>query len=71
MLNQQQVDAITKRYPEGKQKSALLPVLHLAQRDNGGWLSVEVMDAMDLTGRIHSGARFRYATTPCRVCSGD
>lgn len=32
------------RYPEGKQKSALLPVLHLAQEENGGWLSVEAMD---------------------------
>ena len=31
------------RYPEGKQKSALLPVLHVAQ-DQWGWLSSEVMD---------------------------
>lgn len=31
-------------YPEGKQKSALLPVLHLAQNEFGGWLSVPVMD---------------------------
>lgn len=33
-----------ERYPDGKQKSALLPVLHLAQEDNGGWLSVDAMD---------------------------
>lgn len=32
------------RYPEGKQKSALLPLLHLAQETFGGWLSVETMD---------------------------
>lgn len=32
------------RYPEGKQKSALLPVLHLAQESFGGWLSPETMD---------------------------
>ena len=32
------------RYPEGKQKSALLPVLHLAQSEFGGWLSTPVMD---------------------------
>lgn len=32
------------RYPEGKQKSAILPVLHLAQAEFGGWLSVPVMD---------------------------
>ena len=38
------VNKIIKRYPEGKQKSALLPVLHLAQAEFGGWLSTEVMD---------------------------
>ena len=38
------VHRIIKRYPEGKQKSALLPVLHLAQAEFDGWLSSEVMD---------------------------
>jgi len=31
-------------YPEGRQKSALLPVLHIAQEELGGFLSVDVMD---------------------------
>jgi NADH-quinone oxidoreductase subunit E len=35
---------IMSRYPQGKQKSALLPLLHLAQEENNGWLSVEAMD---------------------------
>jgi NADH-quinone oxidoreductase subunit E len=35
---------LVARYPEGKQKSALLPVLHLAQDSFGGWLSSETMD---------------------------
>ena len=35
---------IIARYPEGKQKSALLPLLHLAQQEFGGWLSVETMN---------------------------
>lgn len=35
---------LVSRYPEGKQKSALLPVLHLAQDSFGGWLSSESMD---------------------------
>ena len=35
---------IVTRYPEGKQQSALIPLLHLAQEENGGWLSVEAMD---------------------------
>lgn len=40
----QKVQQIINRYPEGKQKSALLPVLHLAQQQFGGWLDVPVMD---------------------------
>ncbi len=35
---------IITRYPEGKQKSALLPLLHLAQDEFGGWLDAPVMD---------------------------
>ncbi|MFL9481260.1 NADH-quinone oxidoreductase subunit NuoE [Chitinophagaceae bacterium LWZ2-11] len=35
---------LVARYPEGKQKSALLPVLHLAQESFGGWLSADTMD---------------------------
>ena len=39
-----QVARIIKRYPEGKQKSALLPVLHIAQQTFDGWLDIPVMD---------------------------
>lgn len=39
-----EVQDIVARYPQGKQKSALLPVLHLAQQEFGGWLDVPVMD---------------------------
>ncbi len=38
------VNEIVSRYPQGKQKSALLPVLHLAQQQFNGWLDVPVMD---------------------------
>jgi len=38
------VKEIIARYPDGRQKSALLPVLHMAQEEGGGWLSVEAMD---------------------------
>jgi NADH-quinone oxidoreductase subunit E len=38
------VAEIIARYPEGKQKSALIPLLHLAQEEFGGWLDVPVMD---------------------------
>lgn len=40
----QEVNRIINFYPEGKQKSAVIPVLHLAQQEFGGWLSTETMD---------------------------
>ena len=39
-----EVQSIVDLYPQGKQKSALIPVLHLAQEEFGGWLSTETMD---------------------------
>src|SRR3984893_12303596 len=36
-------DDIVSRYPAGKQKSALLPILHLVQAEHG-WLSSKAMD---------------------------
>ncbi len=45
-FSQQKLDEVKKivaRYPQGKQKSALLAVLHMAQ-DEFGWLSTETMD---------------------------
>ena len=38
------VNEIIARYPEGKQKSAILPILHLAQQQGSGWLDVPSMD---------------------------
>jgi NADH-quinone oxidoreductase subunit E len=31
-------------YPEGRQKSAILPILHIAQAEFGGWVSPQVQD---------------------------
>src|SRR4249920_88267 len=42
--NLKEVERIKNFYPSGKQKSALLPVLHIAQEEFGGWLDVPVMD---------------------------
>jgi len=42
--NLDKVNELIERYPEGKQKSALLPILHLAQQEFGGWLNVDAMD---------------------------
>jgi NADH-quinone oxidoreductase subunit E len=38
------VKTIISHYPPEKIKSALLPVLHVAQAEFGGWLSPETMD---------------------------
>jgi len=38
------VQEIINRYPEGKHKSAVIPLLHMAQEEFGGWLSSESMD---------------------------
>ncbi len=38
------VNKIIGRYPEGKQKSAVIPILHIAQAEFNGWLSAPVMD---------------------------
>lgn len=40
----EKVRQLVKRYPEGQQKSAILPVLHMAQEENGGFLTVDAMD---------------------------
>lgn len=40
----EKVREVISHYPEGKQKSALIPVLHIAQEESGGWLSVGLMD---------------------------
>ncbi len=39
-----QIDALAARYPEGKQKSALIPVLHLIQEQGTLSLTIEQMD---------------------------
>jgi NADH-quinone oxidoreductase subunit E len=39
-----EVHELISHYPQGKQKSALLPILHVAQDEFGGWLDVPVMD---------------------------
>lgn len=38
-----QFDEMVKRYPQGRQKSALLPILHAVQAEYG-WLSPNAMD---------------------------
>ena len=57
-----QVDEMISHYPEGKQKSALLPLLHFVQRENGGWLSAEAMDYTAELLKISSIEVYEVAT---------
>lgn len=41
-----EIDAWLKKYPPDRKRSALLYALRLVQEQNGGWLSVELMDAV-------------------------
>src|SRR6195952_2067079 len=57
-----EVSKIIARYPEGKQKSALLPLLHLAQETFGGWLSADTMDYVASLLRIEPIEVYEVAT---------
>lgn len=56
------VQEIIKRYPEGKHKSALLPVLHLAQAEFDGWLSDDVMNYVASVLQLNPIEVFEVAT---------
>lgn len=56
------VKEIIARYPDGKQKSALIPVLHLAQESFGGWLSADTMDYVASLLRIEPIEVYEVAT---------
>jgi NADH-quinone oxidoreductase subunit E len=57
-----EVSKIIARYPEGKQKSALLPLLHLAQETFGGWLSAETMNYVATLLKIEPIEVYEVAT---------
>lgn len=42
--NQAKIKDIFNKYPKGREKSAVLPLLDLAQRQNGGYLTVDVIE---------------------------
>jgi len=54
-------DEIKSRYPEGKQKSALLPILHEVQAELG-WLPVPAMDKVAAFLQIESIEVYEVAT---------
>ncbi len=60
--NLEKTHKIISRYPEGKQKSALIPILHLAQKEFGGWLDAPVMDYVASLLRISPIEVYEVAT---------
>ncbi|MCB1826975.1 MAG: NADH-quinone oxidoreductase subunit NuoE [Coxiellaceae bacterium] len=57
-----EIDKWVKKFPEGRQQSALLPALRFAQEDNGGWLSEAVIKAVAEYLNIPEIAAFEAAT---------
>lgn len=43
---QQELDEWVARFPEGRERSAVISGLRLAQHENGGYLTPEIMDAV-------------------------
>mgnify|MGYP001493707880 CR=1 FL=1 len=79
--HQEQVGKILARYPAARRASAIIPLLHLAQDQHGGWLPRAVLDHVaDLVGvapiRVYEVASFydMFNTKPTakvqgRVCT--
>lgn len=44
--NMEKAKAFIARYPEGRQRSAVMPLLDLAQRQSGGWLPDGAVDVI-------------------------
>jgi NADH dehydrogenase (ubiquinone) flavoprotein 2 len=42
--NLERARAFIAKYPEGRHASAVMPLLDLAQRQNGGWLTLQALD---------------------------
>lgn len=61
--NQGRIQAILGMYPEGHKRAAVIPLLDLAQRQNGGWLPISAMnrvaDLLDMPRmRVYEVATF-------------
>lgn len=57
-----QIQELVKRYPIGKQKSALIPALHLIQEAGNNSLTIEQMDALAVVLEIQAIEVYEVAT---------
>lgn len=60
--NLEQAKAIIAKYPSGKQQSALMPLLTLAQQQNANWLPVAAMDYVAALLEIPAMRAYEVAT---------
>ena len=44
--NLEEAQKIIKNYPDGKQQSAVMPLLYLAQKQNNNWIPLAAMKYM-------------------------
>lgn len=52
--NMEQATAIIKKYPEANKRSAIMPLLYLAQQQNNNWIPLSAMDYIaELLGVAH------------------
>lgn len=58
----EQFNQLMGKYPEGRSKSAILAILHEAQAQNNGWLSVNVMDEVARIMKIKPIEVYEVAT---------
>jgi NADH-quinone oxidoreductase subunit E len=42
----QKIEELVSHYPKDRQKSAIIPILHIVQEENAGWLSTAAMDSV-------------------------
>ena len=73
--NAERARTYISRYPVGRQASAVIPLLDLAQRQNDGWVSLEVMDnvaeLLDMPPvRVYEVATFYTPNSPFGASTG-
>lgn len=60
--NYERVERICAKYPSNYRQSAIIPLLDLAQRQNGGWLPLAAMDKVAKIVKVQPMAVYEVAT---------
>ena len=60
--NYEKVERILGKYPDNYRQSGIIPMLDLAQRQNGGWTSLAAMDKIAKIVNVHPMRVYEVAT---------